>query len=256
MPEASNENEWNWTENVFRGMQCRICLDTDRPNRMVSPCSCRGSIQYIHRACLYTEQQHRREEWERTGALICTVCREPYNPRYLRVSRCDPTPEIAMSSLIQLCILLMVLTHTSTELVYKLTTALCVAWNIAMVFVWTRVPFRYSVLQHLLIHIVTGILAVKRFVPSDLFELVPCVLTGLLAIYYNVFTFYALVRDDDLSPFPLQCIAAMLTIEYVLINIAFEQSVLNSEVSTIFTMSFTNICIWGHAATRVYQNNP
>jgi hypothetical protein len=33
-------------------MQCRICLETDDINDMISPCGCRGSALYIHRDCL------------------------------------------------------------------------------------------------------------------------------------------------------------------------------------------------------------
>lgn len=32
--------------------QCRICLDTENPETMVSPCMCRGTAAYIHEACL------------------------------------------------------------------------------------------------------------------------------------------------------------------------------------------------------------
>ncbi|CAF1234418.1 unnamed protein product [Rotaria sp. Silwood1] len=32
--------------------QCRICLDNDNPNDIISPCLCSGSSAYVHRKCL------------------------------------------------------------------------------------------------------------------------------------------------------------------------------------------------------------
>ena len=48
--------------------QCRICLDTENPLDMVSPCRCRGSAEFIHRRCL---EDHLRFYPDR----YCTVCR-------------------------------------------------------------------------------------------------------------------------------------------------------------------------------------
>ena len=48
--------------------QCRICLETEYPFDMVSPCQCRGSAEFIHRRCL---EDHLRYYPDR----YCTVCR-------------------------------------------------------------------------------------------------------------------------------------------------------------------------------------
>ena len=55
-------------------MQCRICLDTDRPDEMLTPCACRGSAMYIHRQCLeeYIQYYPNRK---------CTVCQTPFEYR-------------------------------------------------------------------------------------------------------------------------------------------------------------------------------
>ncbi len=55
-------------------MQCRICLDTDRPEEMLTPCACRGSAMYIHRECLdeYIQYYPNRK---------CTVCQTPFDYR-------------------------------------------------------------------------------------------------------------------------------------------------------------------------------
>ena len=34
-------------------MECRICLEKDNIEDMISPCLCRGSCKYIHRECLH-----------------------------------------------------------------------------------------------------------------------------------------------------------------------------------------------------------
>lgn len=49
--------------------QCRICLETDDPGTMLTPCACRGTAMYIHRRCL---QEHLRHYPDGK----CRVCRE------------------------------------------------------------------------------------------------------------------------------------------------------------------------------------
>lgn len=55
-------------------MQCRICLDTDRPDEMITPCKCRGSAMYIHRDCLdeYIQYYPNRK---------CMVCQASFDYR-------------------------------------------------------------------------------------------------------------------------------------------------------------------------------
>ncbi|CAF1649684.1 unnamed protein product [Adineta ricciae] len=35
-----------------RTKQCRICLDTENSQEMISPCLCTGTLAYVHRSCL------------------------------------------------------------------------------------------------------------------------------------------------------------------------------------------------------------
>lgn len=63
-------------------MQCRICLEEDRPDTMIAPCRCIGTSKYIHLHCL--------KEYTRfypTG--ICTVCNTymRYQPPFERFLR-------------------------------------------------------------------------------------------------------------------------------------------------------------------------
>lgn len=234
-------------------MQCRICFETDHPEDMVSPCRCSGSIQYIHKTCLYAEQRYRREEWERTGIIRCTICREPYVIRPEQPG-CNLIPEIIMSSFIQLCILLMAFVQQDLDPTYKLSVVLFTIWNVIMIFVWARIPFRYSAVQHGLIHTTTGVFLLKQAFPSYPWNLLPYVLIGLISFCYNLFIFYITIRQN-LDIFPVQCMAALLTVEYILITVAFHQTVLDIGASLMFIMSFTNICLWGHGAMRVYHRN-
>jgi len=63
-------------------MQCRICLEDDTPMNLLSPCRCRGTASYIHRACLDQYIQYYPDR-------ICRVCRHPFD-------RYDSTREFAI----------------------------------------------------------------------------------------------------------------------------------------------------------------
>ena len=57
---------------------CRVCFEEESPEQdLVSPCSCSGSVKYIHKECLRKELDAR----ERIGLQIqtCTICRSPYH---------------------------------------------------------------------------------------------------------------------------------------------------------------------------------
>ena len=52
---------------------CRVCLEDDDAENMISPCGCKGSIKYVHRECL--------DKW-RTVAKDknnCQLCNEEFN---------------------------------------------------------------------------------------------------------------------------------------------------------------------------------
>ena len=48
--------------------QCRICLDTENTHLMIAPCNCRGSAEFIHKACLEEYIRHFPDS-------VCRVCR-------------------------------------------------------------------------------------------------------------------------------------------------------------------------------------
>ena len=47
--------------------QCRICLDTETPETMITPCMCRGTSAYIHEACFEQYLEYYPDR-------ICRVC--------------------------------------------------------------------------------------------------------------------------------------------------------------------------------------
>ena len=56
-------------------MHCRICLDDEKP--LYQPCTCRGTMAYVHQACLFT--------WiETKGLPTCELCKTTYRIAYDR----------------------------------------------------------------------------------------------------------------------------------------------------------------------------
>ena len=50
---------------------CRICLASN-PSTMISPCSCRGTLKYVHPSCLH--------KWKTsTQRIVCEICNSKYN---------------------------------------------------------------------------------------------------------------------------------------------------------------------------------
>ena len=50
--------------------QCRICLESNNPDTLISPCACRGTAMYIHIRCLENHIRYYPDG-------LCTVCRYP-----------------------------------------------------------------------------------------------------------------------------------------------------------------------------------
>lgn len=55
--------------------QCRICLDEDNPNDLISPCLCSGGSAYVHRTCL---NNWRAENLGDRSFKSCNVCQFEY----------------------------------------------------------------------------------------------------------------------------------------------------------------------------------
>ncbi|XP_036342500.1 uncharacterized protein LOC118751793 [Rhagoletis pomonella] len=62
------------TESVrsIGSLVCRICHNSENPERLVSPCLCKGSLTYVHIHCL--------ERWISTSrSTVCELCQFQYN---------------------------------------------------------------------------------------------------------------------------------------------------------------------------------
>ena len=55
--------------------QCRICLENDTLNNLISPCGCSGNSKYVHRMCVnrWRDSNANNEKYNR-----CEVCNEIY----------------------------------------------------------------------------------------------------------------------------------------------------------------------------------
>ena len=56
---------------------CKICLETDPADELISPCRCRGGMKYIHRSCL----EHWRNSNIGQSFYRCEVCHYRYQFR-------------------------------------------------------------------------------------------------------------------------------------------------------------------------------
>jgi RING-variant domain len=72
IPEESNIQT---EKNISNRIQptCRICLDTDNPHDLISPCLCKGHQKHVHQSCLKTWILI-TEKYE-TEISACEVCR-------------------------------------------------------------------------------------------------------------------------------------------------------------------------------------
>ncbi len=70
-------------------LSCRICFeDVAKPSELISPCKCKGTLRYVHPACLAKWQSNvlRLGQAGDERAYICGVCRTPYSVAPLRPS--------------------------------------------------------------------------------------------------------------------------------------------------------------------------
>lgn len=58
---------------------CRLCWgEAEDDDQLLSPCSCSGSLKYIHHHCLADWQRTLREQGQGRRAHICELCKTPY----------------------------------------------------------------------------------------------------------------------------------------------------------------------------------
>ncbi|KAJ8047581.1 ERAD-associated E3 ubiquitin-protein ligase DOA10 [Holothuria leucospilota] len=91
------------TDVKFDKPTCRICQGTKNGrgrNRLVAPCGCKGSTEYVHKKCL--------RKWCATKkASECEICQNPYQPRFLQPPSLPKRDEDSLvSSSMLLCLLI------------------------------------------------------------------------------------------------------------------------------------------------------
>lgn len=58
---------------------CRLCwAEAEQDDPLLSPCSCSGSLKYIHHHCLADWQRTLRAQGQGRRAHICELCKTPY----------------------------------------------------------------------------------------------------------------------------------------------------------------------------------
>jgi len=62
--------------------ECRICMEGIEAGRLISPCKCKGTVQYVHEHCL--------NEWRNHSLTpdLCNMCMSFYNNEDVAL-RCD-----------------------------------------------------------------------------------------------------------------------------------------------------------------------
>ena len=72
-------------------LQCRICLDTDNPEDLISPCKCKGYQKMAHQACIKAWLLA-SEKYE-TEISSCEVCKARYNMEFMYSNVLAPCSE-------------------------------------------------------------------------------------------------------------------------------------------------------------------
>ena len=68
-------NEHHSSDGPSQLKQCRICLDDDNPDDIISPCLCSGGSAYVHKTCL---NNWRAENANGKAFKFCDVCKFEY----------------------------------------------------------------------------------------------------------------------------------------------------------------------------------
>jgi len=75
---------------LYKMSECRVCLNTRSNGNLISPCRCKGTIQYVHEKCLetwiYEKYRFRYRELVRLGisgrtGIQCELCKHEFSGR-------------------------------------------------------------------------------------------------------------------------------------------------------------------------------
>eukprot|EP00735_Rhodelphis_limneticus_P015200 TRINITY_DN9382_c0_g1::TRINITY_DN9382_c0_g1_i1::g.28407::m.28407 TRINITY_DN9382_c0_g1::TRINITY_DN9382_c0_g1_i1::g.28407 ORF type:complete len:190 (+),score=7.03,sp/Q5PQ35/MARH2_XENLA/39.02/7e-11,RINGv/PF12906.2/1.4e-10,RINGv/PF12906.2/1.4e+04,Baculo_IE-1/PF05290.6/0.019,Baculo_IE-1/PF05290.6/1.3e+03,PBP1_TM/PF14812.1/0.34 TRINITY_DN9382_c0_g1_i1:113-682(+) len=62
--------------------ECRICFESDKDERLCSPCKCCGHLKWTHPSCL--------QRWVlESGSGVCEICRQPFSTEFVQLPHYD-----------------------------------------------------------------------------------------------------------------------------------------------------------------------
>lgn len=99
---------------------CRICLETNDPQELMSPCDCKGSLQFVHFQCLKESVMYLKQ-------YRCGICKKKFSGLEVKVDQLRSCLRFAEKSkwlLIMLLILTCILTFQLSVCLLMLIRAL------------------------------------------------------------------------------------------------------------------------------------
>ena len=82
---SSNSSDSNVDdESVNSDAECRICLENNSEEELITVCNCKGSVKYVHKSCI--------ENWinsfpsNHVNHLKCQLCKTNYNLDVLEIN--------------------------------------------------------------------------------------------------------------------------------------------------------------------------
>jgi hypothetical protein len=80
------ENNESVVIQISNKAQCRICLEYENEELMISPCLCNGTQKYVHEGCLKIWLL--KSEKSEVELSLCEVCKGKLNMRFVYVKNC------------------------------------------------------------------------------------------------------------------------------------------------------------------------
>jgi len=73
-------------EETNKQLECRICAEEDSCDSLVVPCSCSGTMKYVHKKCLikWLNYSGKKGETLCDGHATCSICGDPYKVKWNR----------------------------------------------------------------------------------------------------------------------------------------------------------------------------
>lgn len=168
--------------------QCRICLDTNDSNEMISPCLCRGTAKFIHKTCLEEYLRHFPDG-------VCTVC------------KANMTPINIFQWLFYMWFLFLIyvsIVPLQTKAIYIAITTLMFLympmrnmaqyWMLAISLPFVLVDNAYTIQLTLLIGVITIFVTIHQYIPIE--HLLILISICLISAYVTILALYVATTTD------------------------------------------------------------